>query len=57
MLAKRDGPSKNDPWLLHRSRNDLVVIDFFGEAPMKKIAARTQASSAAFIEGAAMARS
>jgi hypothetical protein len=48
---------EHDAWVGKRCRHRLCVRDFLGKALMEKIAARTPGSSAAFIEGTAIARS
>jgi hypothetical protein len=42
---------------LHRCGNDLGIVHFFSETLWKRFELEPQASSAAFIDGAAIARS
>jgi hypothetical protein len=42
---------------LHRCGNDLGIVHFFSKTMMERFELEPQASSAAFIDGAAIARS
>jgi hypothetical protein len=48
---------EHDAGLRHGRRHDVWILALLGGALVKEIAVRAQASKAAFIEGAAIARS
>jgi hypothetical protein len=51
------GTLEHNAWLRHGCCHDVRILALLGRALVKEIAVRAQASKAAFIEGAAIARS
>ena len=52
--ARSDGPAQHDARFCHGRGDDVRILAFLGRALMKRLLSAPHASSAAFIDGAAI---